>query len=105
MTVSNPDELATDVESMISHFMNRVEFQQPDADEIGGPLGMMAGVDPELLISQVTPLVSGKIESNPEESLRAAAILHLETGALIEKHAARDPIEIAEARPNAEPDQ
>lgn len=82
-------ELAEDIQNTINAIVAQVDFSDPEQEIPGGP-------DPQMLLSNFLPLMTGRIAEKPDETLRAAAILHLELGAIIEEHDDRDPVEIVQ---------
>jgi len=80
------DELAHDLDASIGQLSTRVDF------EGDGPNPMPIG--PEQGIELLRPMIARKADTDPEAVLRTLAIIHLETGALLEKHSTVDPVNL-----------
>ena len=84
-----PDDstpLADDLDASIGNLAASVDF------EGDGPNPMPIG--PEQGIELLRPMIRGKADRDPEAVLRTLAIIHLETGALLEKHSDTDPVDL-----------
>ena len=88
MNQLDPDtELSRDVAATIETVIDEIEIEQAQAN----------GMDPNALLSMVLPRLYDKIDNDPEQAKRTLARLHLETGALLEKHDERAPEEVLNA--------
>lgn len=85
-------ELAEDIQHTINAILDQVEFSDPDPTD-SAAAGMP---DPQMLLSNFLPMLTSRIADRPRETLRAAAILHLELGAIIEEHDGRTPVEVVQ---------
>ena len=86
---ATPDDrnpLADDLDASIGHLSDRVDWGG------GGPNPMP--ISPEQGIAMLRPMIASKADRDPENVLRTLAILHLETGALLDKHSDLDPVEL-----------
>lgn len=93
------EQLANDIEATVSAMMERIDFEDDvDEDVDLGMGGLLPSLDAGMLVSNLMPMFRGKVESDPDATLKAAAILHLEMGALVEEHSDRDAVELATDR-------
>lgn len=86
-----PDDhtpLADDLDASIVALKAQVEF----GDSTNSPMP----IGPEEGIELLRPMIRGKTDREPETVLRTLAILHLETGALLDKHSDVDPVNLVE---------
>lgn len=84
-----PDDhtpLADDLDRSIGQLADSVDFEGEGANPM--PIG------PEQGIELLRPMIRGKADRDPEQILRTLAIIHLETGALLEKHSDLDPVDL-----------
>lgn len=72
-------ELARNLDKTIEQMVGRIDF-----DDSGGSNPM--GVSPEQAIGMMRPMLSQYARKNPEEVKRVIAIIHLETGGLLDYH-------------------
>jgi len=85
-----PDDrtpLAEDLDASITNLAATVDLSGD------GPNPMP--ISPEMGIEFLKPLIATKATDEPEDVLRTLAVLHLETGALLDKHSDLDPVELA----------
>lgn len=92
--------------------IDSIEQQTPDdtaplADDLDRSIQQLAsqldlssdsrmGISPEQGLAVLRPMIRTKTTNDPEASLRTLAIIHLETGALLDKHSDLDPVELAQ---------
>lgn len=86
-------ELANDVDATIERLGSMLDWEADEADQevqIGG-MNMKAS---EVVNMARTPIWFW-VGNNTEDAIETAAVLHLATADLLDKHAERDPEEIA----------
>jgi hypothetical protein len=84
-----PDDttpLADDLDASIAALADQVDLSGSGASPIP--------ISPEQGISILRPMIQTKTSKDPEATLRTLAILHLETGALLDRHSDLDPVEL-----------
>jgi hypothetical protein len=83
-----PDDtvpLADDLDRSIQQIAEDFEFSED---------GGLNGVSPQQGLAMLRPMIKAKTTMNPETALRNLAIVHLETGALIDKHSDTDATDL-----------
>lgn len=80
------DELADDLDASIGNLASQIDF------EGDGPNPMPIG--PEQGIELLRPMIQQKAVKDPESVLRTLAVIHLEAGALLDKHSDVDPVDL-----------
>ena len=80
------DELANDLDASIGNLSQQIDM------EGDGPNPMPIG--PQQGIELIRPMVAQKAQKDPEAVLRFLATVHLEAGALLEKHSSVDPVDL-----------
>ena len=53
-------------------------------------------ISPEMGLEFLKPMIKTKATDEPETALRTLALIHLETGALLDKHTTTDPVDLLE---------
>lgn len=86
--IEDPSELATDVDRSIESLTQQVEIDDSAAID---PMGMLT---PAAALDMLRPMIQRKVTEDRSTALKTLAVLHLETGALLDKHADADPIEL-----------
>lgn len=87
-TPTDSTPLAEDLDASIGNLAASVDFEGDGSNPM--PIG------PEQGIELLRPMIRGKADRDPEDILRTLAIIHLETGALLEKHSDLDPVALVE---------
>ena len=86
---SDPVNLADDLDRSIEALAEKVDFDDdPDTDT---PLG----IGPEQGLALIRPIIQQKATKDPDDVLKTLAVIHLETGALLDKHSTVDAENIA----------
>jgi oligoribonuclease (3'-5' exoribonuclease) len=99
MTDTDPEEIIESIEQQTDDDLN------PLAEDVDRSIEGLAqqldlsgdsrlGISPEQGLAMLRPMVKKKTADDPEAALRTLATLHLETGALLEKHSDTDPVEL-----------
>ena len=86
-----PDDhtpLAEDLEASITNLAAEVDLSG------SGPNPMP--IRPEMGLEFLKPMIKTKATDEPETALRTLALIHLETGALLDKHTTTDPVDLLE---------
>jgi hypothetical protein len=80
---SKVSELAQDIDQSIQNLSAELELSEMDSNN---PI-----MDPERGLALLRPMVATKATADEETAKKALAVIHLETGALLSKHAEEDP--------------
>jgi hypothetical protein len=81
-------ELADDLDSSIATLADRLNLREMEGDN-------PVGISPAQGLAMLRPMLATKATSDRELTLRALAVIHMETGALLDKHTEESPEEIA----------
>jgi len=85
-TADLDDELAADLDASIGNLSSQIDMEGDGANPM--PIGPQQGIE------LIRPMVAQKAQSDPEAVLRFLATVHLEAGALLEKHSSVDPADL-----------
>lgn len=78
-------ELANDVDRSIEVLFNQIEL-----DGSSNP----TPIDPSMALSILRPMIRQKADTEPATVLKTLAVIHLESGALLEQHTEKDPADL-----------
>jgi len=65
-----------------------------DRLDLGNSEQSKMGISPEKGMALLRPMIRSKATSDPETTLRALAVIHLESGALLDEHSDMDPVDL-----------
>lgn len=85
----DPSPLADDLDASIDYFSSSLDLGDGDALD---PMGMFT---PQSALDLLRPMIQAKATEDRDVALKTLAIIHLETGALLEHHADQTPEELA----------
>lgn len=81
----DPAPLGQDLQASLEHLGQQVDLS-----------GEYMGMPVASIFDMLIPMLATEATENPETMKRTLAVLHLESGALLDKHADREPVELAQ---------
>jgi len=85
-TPEDSNELGEDLDRSVRHFAEQLDLGNSDRSHMG--------ISPEKGLALLRPMIRSKATSDPETTLRALAVIHLESGALLDEHSDLDPVDL-----------